>query len=68
MRRGALQQSELIQSIGWRDGNMEIKYRDDGVVFVYLNVPLMTYMALKRSKNPGQDWLKIRSQYKYREV
>jgi len=68
MRRGALKQSGLIQSIGWRDGNMEIKYRDDGVVFVYLNVPFTIYMALKRSKNPGQDWLKIRDQYKYREV
>jgi hypothetical protein len=68
MRRGVLEQSELIQSIGWKDGNMEIKYRDDGAVFVYFGVPFTTYMALKRSKNPGQDWLKIRSQYKHREV
>jgi hypothetical protein len=36
MRRGALKHSELIQNIGCRDGNMEIKYRDDGAVFVLL--------------------------------
>ena len=68
MRRGALQQSELIQSIGWRDGNMEIKYRDDGTVFVYFSVPFSTYAALKRSKHPGEDWLRIRSQYKFKRV
>lgn len=68
MRRGALKQSELIQSLGWKDGNMEIKYRDDGAVFVYFAVPLSIYVALKRSENPGRDWLKIRDQYKYREV
>ena len=66
MRRGTLKQSELIQSIGWKDGNMEIKYRDDGAIFVYLRVPYATYEALQRSKNPGQDWLKIRDLYKYR--
>jgi len=68
MRRGVLKQSELIQSIGWKDGNMEIKYRDDGAVFVYLQVPHAIYLALQRSKNPGQDWLKIRDRYKYRAV
>ena len=60
--------SELIQSIGWRDGNMEIKYRDDGAVFVYYAVPFTTYTALKRSKHPGQDFLKIRAQYKFKRV
>jgi hypothetical protein len=68
MRRAALKQSELISSMGWRDGDLEIRYRDDGAVFIYFSVPFPIYMALKRSKNPGQDWLKIRSQYKYREV
>ncbi len=68
MRRGVLKQSELIQSIGWKDGNMEIKYRDDGAVFVYFAVPFSIYAALKRSENPGQAWLKIRDQYKYRAV
>ena len=68
MKRGTLQKSELIQSIGWRDGNMEIKYRDDGAVFVYYAVPFSTYMALKRSIHPGEDWLKLRQQYKYKRV
>ena len=52
--------------MGWRDGNLEIRYRDDGAVFVYFKVPYSTYEALQRSKNPGQDWLKIRDLYKYR--
>jgi len=68
VRRGILKQSELIQSIGWKDGNMEIKYRDDGAVFIYFAVPFSIYTALKRSDNPGQDWLKIRDQYKYEEI
>jgi hypothetical protein len=68
MRRGVLKQSELIQSIGWKDQNMEIKYRDDGAVFVYFNVPFSIYIRLKSSENPGQEWLKIRDQYKYREI
>jgi hypothetical protein len=65
MRRQALKQSELISSMGWRDGNLEIRYRDDGAVFVYLRVPYVIYEALQRSKNPGQDWLKIRDLFKY---
>jgi len=68
MRRGTLQQSELIQSIGWRDGNIEVKYRDDGAVFLYYAVPFTTYMALKRSKHPGTDWLSIRDQYRYKRL
>jgi hypothetical protein len=68
MKRSVLKQSELIQSIGWRDGNMEIKYRDDGVIFIYSGVPRSLFEALKRSPHPGEDWLKIRSQYKYRAV
>ncbi len=66
MRRQALKQSELISSMGWREGNLEIRYRDDGAIFVYFHVPYATYVALQRSKNPGQDWLKIRDLYKYR--
>ncbi len=54
--------------MGWRDGNLEIRYRDDGAVFVYFEVPFTIYTALKNSKNPGQDWLKIRDKFKYREV
>jgi len=65
MRRAALKQSELISSMGWRDGNLELRYREDGAVFVYFKVPHATYEALQRSKNPGQDWLKIRDLYKY---
>ncbi len=68
MRREALKQSELISSMGWRDGNMEIRYRDDGAVFIYYAVPFTTYMALKRGKHPGTDWLCIRDQYPYKRV
>jgi KTSC domain-containing protein len=68
MRRSALKQSELIQSIGWKDGNMEIKYRDDGAVFVYFAVPHSLYLRLKASNNPGQEWLRIRDKYTYREA
>ncbi len=39
MRREALKQSELISSMGWRDGIFEIRYRDAGAVFVYFSVP-----------------------------
>jgi hypothetical protein len=68
MRRGALKQSELISSMGWRDGDLEIRYRDDGAVFMYFAVPFSVYTALKRSKNPGQDFLKIRDSYRYHRV
>jgi hypothetical protein len=68
VKRGVLKQSELIQSIGWKDGAMEIKYREDGATFVYFAVPFSVYTALKNSKNPGQDWLKIRDRYKFKEV
>jgi KTSC domain len=68
MKREALKQSELIQSIGWKDGNLEIKYRQDGAVFIYFAVPFSVYTQLKRSRNPGQDFLKIRDQYKYKQI
>jgi hypothetical protein len=68
MKRDQLKQSELIQSIGWKNGNVEIKYRDDGAVFVYFKIPYTTYTALKRSKNPGKEWLQIRDQYSYKQV
>jgi KTSC domain len=68
MRREALKRSELIQSIGWRDSNLEIKYRGDGKIFVYALVPFSIYMALKSSKNPGSDWLKIRDHYSYKQI
>lgn len=68
MKRGTLKQSELIQSIGWNNGNMEMKYRDDGAVFVYFGVPFSMFRALVRSKHPGEDWLKIRDQYSYKQI
>ena len=47
---------------------MEIKYREDGAVFVYSGVSKSLYEALTRSKNPGQEWLRIRDQYNYQRV
>lgn len=68
MRRTALKQSELISSIGWKNSDMEVRYRDDGAIFLYHKVPYTTYAALTRSVNPGQEWLKIRDQYSYTRI
>jgi hypothetical protein len=68
MKREALKQSELIQSIGWNLNKMEVKYREDGAIFVYSDVPFTTFRALQRSKHPGEDWLEIRDQYSYKRV
>jgi hypothetical protein len=68
MRRAALKQSELISSIGWLDGNLEIRYRDDGAVFVYFKVPYAIYLRLKASKTPGELWLQMRDHFGYERV
>jgi hypothetical protein len=68
MKCAALKQSDLIQSLGWKDGKMEVKYRDDGAVFVYSGVSKSLYEALKRSPHPGEDWLRIRDSYDYQRV
>jgi hypothetical protein len=47
---------------------MEIKYRDDGAVFVYYAVPFTTYLVPKRSKHPGTESLAIRDQYKFKPI
>jgi len=67
MRRQAVT-SELISSMGWRDGDLEIRYRDDGAVFIYSGVPRSIFEALKRSPHPGEAWLKIRESYSYQRV
>ncbi len=59
--------SELIASIGWKNGDMEVRYTDS-VIFIYSRVPFTTFSALKRSAHPGRDWLAIRSQYKFKQV
>jgi hypothetical protein len=58
MRRQTLKQSELIQSIGYKDGQMEIKYRDDGAVFIYSGVSEGLYKALLRSPHPRRGFSK----------
>ena len=68
MRRQALKQSELISSMGWRDGDLEIRYRDDGAVFVYFKVPHCIYLRLKVSKTPGELWLQMRDHFDYERV
>jgi len=68
MRRAALKQSELISSIGWRDGNLEIRHLDDGAVFIYSGVARSLFEALKRSPHPGGTWLKIRDSHDYQRV
>jgi hypothetical protein len=47
---------------------MEIKYRDDGAVFAYSGVSKGLYESLKRSPNPGTEWIKIRDSYDYERV
>ena len=44
---------------------MEIKYRNDGAVFIYSGVSRSLFEALNRSPHPGEDWLKIRDSYSY---
>jgi hypothetical protein len=68
MRRGILKQSELLKSIGWDNNILEVEYRSDSKVFRYFGVPLSTFRALMRSKHPGEDFLKIRDQYRHKQV
>jgi hypothetical protein len=68
MRRGTLKHSELIRTIGWDNNILEVEYRADKKVFQYFGVPLSAFRALVRSKHPGEDFLKIRDQYKFKEV
>jgi hypothetical protein len=67
MRRGTLK-SELIKTIGWDDNQMDVEYRSDSKVFRYFGVPLSTFRALVRSKNPGADWVALRDQYKFKQI
>jgi hypothetical protein len=60
--------SDLISSLGWSEGNLEVRYSADGAVFVYFKFPYSTYTALKRSKHPGSDFLAIRDQYAYKRI
>jgi hypothetical protein len=68
MRRTALKQSELIQSMAWKDGVLEIKYKSNGAVYRYKKVSESLYRALKRSAHPGEDWLAVRDQFDYVEA
>ena len=62
--------SELIRSMIYDTTNntLTIEYRADGERFRYFKVSEATYRALVRSRHPGEDWLKIRMQYRYAEV
>jgi hypothetical protein len=60
--------SDLISSLGWKDGSLEVRYSADGAIFAYFKFPFTTYMALKRSKHPGSDFLAIRDQYRYERI
>jgi hypothetical protein len=61
-------QSDLIKTVGWNENQMEVEYRADNKVFVYFGVPLTTFRALVRSEHPGEDWLKLRDQYKFKKM
>jgi len=72
MRMGVIRNSELIAAIGTdaepgRSGNMRVKYQD-GTVFEYRSVPYSTFRKIATSRHPGQDWLKVRDQFKFKEV
>jgi hypothetical protein len=66
MRRSALK-SDLFTSIGWSEGNLQVRYREDGAIFTYFDVPVTTYVSLMKSKTPGSDWMKVRDKFDYRE-
>jgi hypothetical protein len=67
MRRGTIK-SDLIKTIGWDANQMDVEYRSDLKVFRYFGVSLATFKALVRSKHPGEDWIAIRDQYKFKQV
>jgi hypothetical protein len=59
--------SGLISKIGYEGTTMRVLYTD-GACFDYFKVPVTTFRVLVRSNHPGSDWLKIRDQYKHKEV
>jgi hypothetical protein len=71
MRLGAVR-SELTASVGFsagpgQVGTLRIRYTD-GAVFDYKNVLYAVFRKIVTSKHPGEYWLFIRDQYKYKEV
>ena len=66
MRMGTVK-SDLIAKIGYQGNTMRVLYTD-GATFDYFGVPLSTFKAIVRSKSPGHDWIRLRSQYKYQQV
>lgn len=59
--------SDLIASMGWRAGDMELRYTD-GAIFVYSDVSLGLFESLKRAAHPGETWLKIRHAYDFKRI
>jgi hypothetical protein len=65
MRRGALK-SDLIKTIGHSGDVLEIEYTD-GTIFQYV-APLSVFRKIVQAKSPGATWLKIRPQYKFKQL
>ena len=68
MRMGTLRDSDLIAKIGWEDGAMDVQYKADMKIFRYYNVSLGLFRAIVRSKHPGEDFLKVRDHYRYKQI
>jgi hypothetical protein len=59
--------SDLIAKIGHEQSTMRVLYTN-GTTFDYYGVPLKVFAAIVRAKHPGREWLKLRDQYKFKEV
>lgn len=66
MRLGTIN-SDLIAKLGHEGTTLRVVYAD-GATFDYFGVPYTTFRALVRAKHPGREWIKLRDQYKYKEV
>jgi hypothetical protein len=66
----SLKESDLFRSASY-DATTEqftVVYRADGKKFVYSHMKQSTAAAIQRSLNPGEDFLKIRDEYPYKQI
>lgn len=68
--RFTLRESDLFRSVSYNPTaeQLTVVYRADGKKFVYSHVKESTAAAIQRSLHPGEDFLKIRDQYPYKQI
>lgn len=60
--------SSNLREVLYKDGNLYVKFKS-GSVYLYMNVPLYTYMALLSAKSKGRyHYYNIRNSFPYRQV